>query len=181
MVRNECTALCKSDLHTYTGKRQEKTPTILGHEIVGRIVAFGEDAQQIDQRGQPLALNDRISWAIFSSDPASYWVQKGIPQKGDKLLKYGHELLTQTHTLHGGLSDYTICTSQYAHCQNRRKRPRQSGLNCELLRGDYRGGVAIGGRGGGQKRADFGRGNVGLGGLCDVSNCWGYQHHRLRH
>jgi putative phosphonate catabolism associated alcohol dehydrogenase len=108
LVRNECTALCKSDLHTYTGKRQEKTPTILGHEIVGRIVAFGEDAPQIDQRGQPLALNDRISWAIFSSDPTSDLAQKGIPQKGDKLLKYGHELLTKTHTLHGGLSDYTI-------------------------------------------------------------------------
>ena len=41
LVRTECTTLCRSDLATYVGRRIEKTPTILGHEIVGRIAAFG--------------------------------------------------------------------------------------------------------------------------------------------
>lgn len=108
LVRNEYTTLCKSDLHTYTGKRKEKSPTILGHETVGRIVAFGDVPPLHDQRGQALALNDRISWAIFSSHPNSALAQRGIPQKGDDLLKYGHEQLTNTHTLHGGLSQYVI-------------------------------------------------------------------------
>jgi putative phosphonate catabolism associated alcohol dehydrogenase len=108
LVRNECTSICRSDLHTYSGKRQEKTPTILGHEIVGRIVSLGENAPATDVRGHLLGINDRITWAIFSSDPTSELAQKGIPQKGAQLLKYGHEHLTDTHTLHGGLSQYTI-------------------------------------------------------------------------
>ena len=39
LVRNEYATLCRSDISTYTGKRIEKSPTILGHEIVGRIAA----------------------------------------------------------------------------------------------------------------------------------------------
>jgi len=108
LVCNEYTSLCKSDLHTYTGKRQEKSPTILGHETVGRIVGFGESAPTQDGRGTTLQINDRISWAIFSSDPHSVLSQKGIPQKAENLFKYGHEQLTATCTLHGGLSQYTI-------------------------------------------------------------------------
>ncbi|WP_310590080.1 alcohol dehydrogenase catalytic domain-containing protein [Dyadobacter helix] len=29
--------MCGSDLHTFCGLRQKKTPIILGHEIVGRV------------------------------------------------------------------------------------------------------------------------------------------------
>jgi len=34
LVRNEYATLCRSDLNTFSGKRTEKSPTILGHEIV---------------------------------------------------------------------------------------------------------------------------------------------------
>jgi len=40
LVRVAYTTLCKSDILTYTGKRKEKNPTILGHEICGTIVAL---------------------------------------------------------------------------------------------------------------------------------------------
>lgn len=33
--------ICGSDLHTYLGRRHEPTPSVLGHEGVGRIVALG--------------------------------------------------------------------------------------------------------------------------------------------
>ncbi|MCF6286659.1 MAG: alcohol dehydrogenase catalytic domain-containing protein, partial [Candidatus Hydrogenedentes bacterium] len=36
-----CT-LCGSDLHTMDGRRETPVPTILGHEIVGEIVSFGD-------------------------------------------------------------------------------------------------------------------------------------------
>ncbi|HET8627383.1 MAG TPA: alcohol dehydrogenase catalytic domain-containing protein, partial [Thermomicrobiales bacterium] len=41
LVAVEAVGLCGSDLHLYTGERPAATPLILGHEIVGRIVAAG--------------------------------------------------------------------------------------------------------------------------------------------
>ena len=108
LVRNEYTALCRSDLNTYCGKRFEPTPTILGHEIVGRIAAFGEGKAPLDLRDNQLAVGDRVSWAIFSSDPNSELSKQGIPQKGKDLFKYGHERLTDESTLHGGLGQFTL-------------------------------------------------------------------------
>lgn len=108
LVRNEYTTLCRSDLSTYAGKRREAVPTILGHEVVGRIAEFGPDAVTIDHRGCPLRTGDRISWGIFASDPSSLQARRGIPQKGDGLFKYGHQQLSPEQTLHGGLSEYTI-------------------------------------------------------------------------
>lgn len=108
LVRNELTTLCRSDLSTYCGKRKELTPTILGHEIIGRVAAFGPDAPRCDLRGSELRIGDRVTWAIFASDPASEMAQRGMPQKGADRFKYGHERFTDQCTLHGGLSEYTI-------------------------------------------------------------------------
>ncbi len=108
LVRNEYTTLCKSDINTYCGRRQEQTPTILGHEIVGRIAALGAGAPESDIRGRALRVGDRISWAIFASDPDDTLAQRGIPQKGKGLFKYGHEQLTEARSLHGGLSQYIL-------------------------------------------------------------------------
>ncbi|MDX2304439.1 MAG: zinc-binding dehydrogenase [Microscillaceae bacterium] len=108
LVKNEYTTLCRSDLNTYCGKRSEKTPTILGHEIVGRIVAFGEEAIRFDLRNKSLELQDRITWGIYASDPDSEMSRSGMPQKGADLFKYGHEQITETSTLHGGLGEYIL-------------------------------------------------------------------------
>lgn len=108
LVKTEYTTLCRSDLNTYSGKRIEKTPTILGHEIVGRIVEFGEGHGKTDQRGVKLALNDRITWAIYASNPNDIMSKRGIPQKAANLFKYGHEHITETSNLHGGLSQFII-------------------------------------------------------------------------
>jgi putative phosphonate catabolism associated alcohol dehydrogenase len=108
LIKNEYATLCRSDLNTFTGKRQEKTPTILGHEIVGRIDAFGPNAPTLDDKGDELAIGDRITWSIFAADPDSPYNKIGIPQKGSKLFKYGHEQLTDISTLHGGLAEHTV-------------------------------------------------------------------------
>lgn len=108
LVRTECTTLCRSDLATYTGRRIEKTPTILGHEIVGRIAAFGPGLAATDAYGQTLHMGDRVTWAIYAADPSSALSRRGIPQKSPDLFKYGHERLTATSTLHGGLGEYVI-------------------------------------------------------------------------
>jgi len=108
LVRNAYTTLCRSDIRTYSGKRIEKSSTILGHAIAGRIVSFGPGSRTNDERGNPLLANDLITWAIFSSDQESELAKKGIPQKGKNLLKYGHEVFRAGHSLHGGLRDYII-------------------------------------------------------------------------
>ena len=37
LVEVSCTTLCGSDLHSYEGRRPTPCPTILGHEILGRV------------------------------------------------------------------------------------------------------------------------------------------------
>ena len=108
LVRNEYTTLCRSDLYTYLGKRTEKTPTILGHEIIGRIETLGPDAPVFDCRGAALRVGDRITWAIYASDPCSCMARAGIPQKAPDLFKYGHEQATATNHLHGGLAEHCL-------------------------------------------------------------------------
>lgn len=108
LIRNLYTTLCGSDLHTYCGLRQEKVPTVLGHEIVGEIVGFHHEHDRKDYLGNPLNIGDRVTWSIFSSDPSSAKAKAGMPQKGESLFKYGHEQITPNDALHGGLSTHCI-------------------------------------------------------------------------
>lgn len=108
LVRVEMATLCRSDLATYLGKRIESSPTILGHEVAGRIAEFGSEAPRVDLRGESLQVGDRITWGIFASDPSSDMALRGMPQKGPDRVKYGHEQHAADHTLHGGLAQYMI-------------------------------------------------------------------------
>ncbi len=134
LVRNEYTTLCRSDLSTFTGKRTERTPTILGHEIVGRIVTLGPGSPEEDLRGKPLSVGDRITWAIYASDPQSELSRRGFPQKGEGLVKYGHERVTPDHTLHGGLSEYCILRAHtpIVHIDESIHLPVAATVNCAL-------------------------------------------------
>jgi putative phosphonate catabolism associated alcohol dehydrogenase len=134
LVKNEFVTLCKSDIHTFCGKRNEKTPTILGHEVVGIIEAFGEGIPFSDVRNEELKVGDRISWAIFSSNPESTLSLEGIPQKGEELIKYGHEYLDDESTLHGGLSQYLIIrkNTPVAKIDNQISLPVAALINCSV-------------------------------------------------
>jgi D-arabinose 1-dehydrogenase-like Zn-dependent alcohol dehydrogenase len=78
LVRNEYTTLCRSDLNTFTGKRIEKTPTILGHEVVGVIEEMAPGAPARDYRGADLRVGDRVTWAIYASNPDSWMSLIGL-------------------------------------------------------------------------------------------------------
>ena len=138
LVKNEYVTLCRSDISTYTGKRIEKTPTILGHEIVGRVVALGEGNPVLDLEGRPLAIGERVTWAIYASNPDGEMARRGIPQKAPDLFKYGHEQLTERNTLHGGLAEYTLLRrASYARFAFGRNCPAGSGSHHQL-RGFHR-------------------------------------------
>ncbi len=102
LVEIACCSLCRSDLHTVSGSRIEPTPTILGHEIVGRLV---------DCKGPlapGLAFGDRVTWGIAASCGVCFFCRSGLSQKCDSLFKYGHMRVTSSEPLSGGLASHII-------------------------------------------------------------------------
>lgn len=108
LVKILFTTICRSDLNTFAGKRKEKNPTILGHEAVGIIAAIHETSVLKDLRGRVIKPGDRITWAIFASNPTDPLSKSGMPQKAGDLFKYGHEQVTHENQLHGGLATHII-------------------------------------------------------------------------
>ncbi len=102
-----CT-LCGSDLHSIHGRRAVPTPSVLGHEILGRVVAFGPEAARVDQAGQPLALGDRVTWSLVASCGECFYCCRDLPQKCERGFKYGHEALQPGRELSGGLADHCL-------------------------------------------------------------------------
>lgn len=95
-----CT-LCASDLHTFTGRRAVAVPTILGHEIVGEIVAAGDDA--FAER-----VGERVTWAIVAACGGCFACDRGLPQKCLRGVKYGHERFATGREWYGGLAEYVL-------------------------------------------------------------------------
>ncbi len=102
-----CT-LCGSDVHSFGGKRKVSTPTVLGHEILGRIAEFGLGASRVDHLGQPLAIGDRVTWAIVASCGDCFYCRHDVPQKCLRGHKYGHQIVTKDSIWHGGLADVCV-------------------------------------------------------------------------
>lgn len=105
-----CT-LCGSDLHSLHGRRAMPLPTILGHEILGRIAAFGTNTGRRDAAGMPLDVGDRITWSIVASCGECFYCRRDLPQKCVHQTKYGHEPLRPGHELTGGLADHCLLAS----------------------------------------------------------------------
>lgn len=106
LVRVTACSLCGSDLHTAHGRRPHPVPTILGHEIVGRIAAIGPGPAAVCVSGRPLAVGQRITWSVCASCGRCDRCRHGLPQKCRQLVKYGHSALQSPHGLSGGLADY---------------------------------------------------------------------------
>ncbi len=102
-----CT-LCGSDLHSLHGRRRVPTPTILGHEILGRIAEFGPTSGRIDAKGHPLSVGDRVTWAVVASCGDCFYCLRGLPQKCERQTKYGHERIRPGRELTGGLAGHCI-------------------------------------------------------------------------
>jgi len=106
LVRITCCTLCGSDIHTYEGRRSTPCPTVLGHEILGRVAELPAGSVVCDHEGTPLEIGDRITWSVAASCGSCFFCQDGLPQKCERLFKYGHERISDRHPLSGGLADY---------------------------------------------------------------------------
>ena len=97
--------ICGSDLHTISGRRAEPTPSILGHEIIGEIIALGPGLDH-DSFGEELRLGDRVSWSIMASCGQCFYCKLDLPQKCEHLFKYGHLCSNDPPHLTGGYAEY---------------------------------------------------------------------------
>lgn len=102
-----CT-ICGSDRHTFEGRRATPTPTVLGHEIVGRVEAIGAGAPERDLAENPLRVGDRVVWAIVASCGRCFYCQRDLPQKCQHAVKYGHEAFRPGRELLGGLAEHCL-------------------------------------------------------------------------
>jgi alcohol dehydrogenase len=105
-----CT-LCGSDLHSLHGRRSVPLPTILGHEILGRIVAFGPNARRVDESGRPLSEGTRVTWAVVARCGDCFYCRRDLPQKCERMVKYGHEAIRPGLELTGGLAGHCLLSS----------------------------------------------------------------------
>jgi putative phosphonate catabolism associated alcohol dehydrogenase len=106
LVKTTLATVCGSDMHTWKGRRDFPTPSILGHEIVGRILKLGEGVDK-DTLGRPISEGDCITWTIMSNCGTCYFCRmKGLPQKCLRLFKYGHVKSDQPPYFTGGFSEY---------------------------------------------------------------------------
>ncbi len=105
MVRVSCCSICGSDLHTYLGHRQTPTPTILGHEVLGEVTDVGMGPPVRTLEGEVVKVGDRISWSIAASCGQCFFCQRHLPQKCQRLFKYGHESIRPEHSFNGGLAE----------------------------------------------------------------------------
>jgi putative phosphonate catabolism associated alcohol dehydrogenase len=105
LVKVTMATICRSDIHSYEGRRPNPCPGILGHEIIGIVEEIGGVAQ--DMRGTSLRVGDRITWSEYFSDgPCYYRDVLDMPQKCQGLRKYGHELAEPDPHFLGGFAEY---------------------------------------------------------------------------
>ena len=117
LVRITCCTLCGSDIHTYEGRRSTPCPTVLGHEILGRVAELPAGPVVCDHEGTPLEIGDRITWSVAASCGSCFFCRDGLPQKCERLFKYGHERISDRHPLSGGLADYCHLALGTAICR----------------------------------------------------------------
>jgi alcohol dehydrogenase len=100
--------LCGSDLHSFEGRRPVPVPTVLGHEIVGEIIERGTFAPERDLAGHELRIGDRVTWAIVAACGTCLFCRRGLPQKCERGLKYGHEPIRPGDAARGGLAEHCL-------------------------------------------------------------------------
>ena len=101
-----CCTICGSDMHTFCGHRDTPVPTILGHEILGKVVALGPGDPVRGITGQVIELGQRVTWSVVGNCGDCFFCRQDLPQKCQHLFKYGHRAIQQGHELNGGLADY---------------------------------------------------------------------------
>ena len=102
LVEISLATVCGSDLHTVDGRRREPVPCVLGHEGVGRVVAAG--------RGRDAGLiGRRVTWTLADSCGVCRSCRDwALPQKCERLFKYGHAPLRDGTGFNGTYASHIV-------------------------------------------------------------------------
>jgi putative phosphonate catabolism associated alcohol dehydrogenase len=106
LVKVRMSTICRSDIHSYHGHRPSPCPGLLGHEIVGTVLALGSGVGR-DMLDAPLAVGDRVTWSEYFV-PGRSRVREllDLPQKSPGVDKYGHLSSETPPHHHGGFGEY---------------------------------------------------------------------------
>ena len=104
IIETEACTVCSSDIHTVMGRRGGPTPSVLGHEAIGRVWKLPDSWTLKDVEGRPCAIGQRLVWGVAASCGECLFCQNAIPQKCQRLVKYGHHRYTMGETPRGGFS-----------------------------------------------------------------------------
>ena len=101
VVEISLATICGSDLHTYSGRRVEPVPSILGHEGVGRVIAAGS--------GRERWLGKRITWISSAGcGNCAACTEWDLPQKCGSVFKYGHAPVRDGCGLNGTYASHIL-------------------------------------------------------------------------
>jgi putative phosphonate catabolism associated alcohol dehydrogenase len=101
LVRVSLATICGSDLHTIAGRRQEPVPCVLGHEAVGCVIETGA--------GREMWRGKRVTWTLADScGVCAACTEYGLPQKCERLFKYGHAALSDGTGLNGTYASHIL-------------------------------------------------------------------------
>jgi alcohol dehydrogenase len=99
LVRIRFATICGSDLHSHSGRRHSPSPSILGHEMIGELVATGPGEY-------PIPIGARVTWPVVWSCGHCALCRRGLRAKCESLRKFGHEALSTTREVLGGFADH---------------------------------------------------------------------------
>jgi threonine dehydrogenase-like Zn-dependent dehydrogenase len=110
LVKIDVATLCGSDVHLRDGaidpaRAGLNLPVILGHEMTGRVVRFG-DGPRVDSVGQPLAEGDRVIWSHGMCGQCMNCVVENQPMLCANFRRYMTGNYRKYPFLTGGLSEY---------------------------------------------------------------------------
>ena len=108
LVRVDLATVCGSDRHTVSGRRAQPCPSILGHETVGKIVAFGGDGNLKSVDGRQLELGQRVIWSETLSCGNCDRCAAGVTAKCRTVRKVGHEAFDSSWALSGGYAEHVL-------------------------------------------------------------------------
>jgi putative phosphonate catabolism associated alcohol dehydrogenase len=112
LIKIKMSTICRSDIHSYLGHRPNPCPGVLGHEIIGNIIALGKHITH-DMRGDELHIGDRVTWSEYFIPGNNYYTEVlDIPQKSPGVDKYGHMSVETAPHHHGGFGEYCYILPQ---------------------------------------------------------------------
>jgi len=99
--------VCGTDVHTYNGYMPNTPfPVVLGHEIVGKIIALGKGTKT-DFLGKPVKIGDRITLVPAIHCKKCYFCSIAkTPSKCVNMVSYGFFHDPDEHYFTGGYADY---------------------------------------------------------------------------